>query len=114
MGTFGWKSRLLARRLVLPLACHPLHPHAPTAPCFAVEVRSFAGKTTESRFESCGIGYADFFGAPRLPGQRNAQSHVLDDLKFNALPASVPEPGTYGLFALGFAALTDHLSRPRG
>ena len=38
---------------------------------------------------------------------------MLDDLKFSALTASVPEPGTYGLFALGFAALACHLRRDK-
>jgi len=89
------------------------NPAAPTAPYYAVDVSPFAGKTAELRFEFRSIGYDDFLGGPRLPGQPNAQSHVLDDLKFSALPASVPEPDTYALFALGFGALAYHLRRPR-
>ncbi len=88
---------------------------APTAPYFAVDVSPFAGKTAEIKFEFRSIyGYDDFLGGPRIPfNLPNAQSHVLDDLKFSALPASVPEPGTYALFALGFAALACHLRRDK-
>ncbi len=89
------------------------NPAAPTAPYYAVDVSPFAGKTAELRFEFRSRGFDDFSGAPRLPNQHNAQSHVLDGLKFSALPARVPEPGTYALFALGFAALAYHLRRPR-
>ena len=89
------------------------NPAAPTAPYYAVDVSPFAGKTAELRFEFRSFGYDDFFGLPRRPFEPDAQSHVLDDLKFSALPASVPEPGTYALFALGFAALAYHLRRPR-
>ena len=90
------------------------NPAAPTARYYAVDVSPFAGKTTELRFEFRSYGYDDFSGAPRIPFDLpNAQSHVLDDLKFSALPASVPEPGTYALFGLGFAALAVHLRRPR-
>ena len=89
------------------------NPAALTAPYYAVDVSPFAGKTAELRFEFRSRGFDDFSGAPRLPNQPNAQSHVLDDLKFSALPASVPEPGTYALFAIGFAALAVHLRRPR-
>ena len=85
----------------------------PTAPYYAVDVSPFAGKTAELRFEFRSYGFDDFSGGSRFPGEPNAQSHVLDDLKFSALPASVPEPGTYALFALGFAALAVHLRRPR-
>ncbi len=87
------------------------NPAAPTAPDSAAGVSPFAGTTTELRFELRSIGHDDFSFAPRLPGQPNAQSHVLDDLKFSALPASVPLPGTYSLFAFGFAALASHLRR---
>ena len=88
------------------------NPAAPTAPYFAVDVSPFAGKTAELKFEFRSYGYDDFSGGPRIPiNLPNAQSHVLDDLKFSALPASVPEPGTYALFALGFAALGWYLRR---
>ncbi len=87
------------------------NPAAPTAPYFAVDVSPFAGKTAELRFEFRSSGYDDFSGAPYIIGTPLAKSHVLDDLKFSALPASVPEPGTYALFALGFAALAVHLRR---
>ena len=89
------------------------NPAAPIAPYFAVDVSPFAGKTTELRFEFRSVGYDDFSGAPFIIGTPLAKSHVLDDLKFSALPASVPEPGTYALFALGFAVLAYHLRRPR-
>ncbi len=89
------------------------NPAAPTAPYYAVDVSPFAGKTAEIKFEFSSFGYDDFSGAPRQQFEPNAQSHVLDDLKFSALPASVPEPGTYALFALGFAALACHLRRDK-
>ena len=89
------------------------NPAAPTAPYFAVDVSPFAGKSAELRFEFRSFGYDDFSGAPYIIGTPLAKSHVLDDLKFSALPASVPEPGTYALFALGFAALAVHLRRQR-
>ena len=44
------------------------------------EAIPFAGKTAELRFEFRSPGCDDFFGTPA------AQSHVLDDLKFSALP----------------------------
>ncbi len=89
------------------------NPAVPTVPYYAVDVSPFAGKTAEIKFEFSSFGYDDFFGAPRQQFEPNAQSHVLDDLTFSALPASVPEPGTYALFALGFAALAVHLRRQR-
>ena len=89
------------------------NPAVPTAPYFAVDVSPFAGKTAELRFEFRSFGYDDFSGAPYIIGTPLAKSHVLDDLKSRALPTSVPEPGTYALFALGFAALAVHLRRPR-
>ena len=72
------------------------NPAAPTAPYFAVDVSPFAGKTAELRFEFRSPGYDDFSGAPFIIGTPFAKSHVLDHLKLSALPASVPEPGTYG------------------
>ncbi len=89
------------------------NPAVATAPYYAVDVSPFAGNTAEVRFEFRSFGYDDFSGAPYIIGQPNAQSHVLDDLRFSALPASVPEPGTYALFGLGFGALVLHLRRRR-
>ena len=81
------------------------NPAAPTAPYFAVDVSPFAGKTAELRFEFRSYGYDDFSGGPPFfPGQPNAQSHVLDDLRFSPALA-VPEPGTWALLALGSALL---------
>ena len=79
-------------------------PEIPLFRYLAVDVSPFAGQTVELRFEFRSRGYDDFGDFPRLPGQPNAQSHILDDLSFSPLPA-VPEPATWALLGLGAAAL---------
>ena len=79
-------------------------PELPFFRYLAVDVSPFAGQTVELRFEFRSRGYDDFGDFPRLPGQPNAQSHILDDLSFSPLPA-VPEPATWALLGLGAAAL---------
>lgn len=79
-------------------------PLVPVYHYFAVDVSPYAGQTVELRFEFRSQGFDDFSGSPRLPGQPNAQSHILDDLSFSPLP-SVPEPATWALLGLGAAAL---------
>ncbi len=80
-------------------------PQIPLYHYFAVDVSPYAGQTVELRFEFRSQGYDDFrLIPPRLPGEPDAQSHVLDDLSFSPLPA-VPEPSTWALLGLGVAAL---------
>jgi hypothetical protein len=79
-------------------------PGVPLYHYFAVDVSPYAGQTVELRFEFRSQGFDDFSGSPRLPGQPDAQSHILDDLSFSPLPA-VPEPATWALLGLGTAAL---------
>lgn len=97
-------------------------PQIPLYHYFAVDVSPYAGQTVELRFEFRSEGYDDFRGLPpRLPGEPDAQSHILDDLSFSPLPA-VPEPATWALLGLGTAALwwvtrvdrtnRDHMTTP--
>lgn len=80
-------------------------PQIPLYHYFAVDVSPYAGQTVELRFEFRSQGYDDFrLIPPRLPGEPDAQSHVLDDLSLSPLPA-VPEPSTWALLGLGVAAL---------
>ncbi len=76
------------------------NPDAPLFHYYAVDVSGLAGQTAELRFEFRSHGYDDFGFPPRLPGQPDAMSHVLDDLSFSPLPA-VPEPGTWALLGVG-------------
>ncbi len=80
------------------------NPDAPLFHYYAVDVSGLAGQTAELRFEFRSRGYDDFGFPPRLPGQPDARSHVLDDLSFSPLPA-VPEPETWALLGVGALAL---------
>ncbi len=79
-------------------------PEVPLFQYFAIDVSPFAGQTVELKFEFRSFGYDDLGPFPKIPGEPNAQSHVLDDISFSPLPA-VPEPSTWALLGLGAAAL---------
>jgi len=58
-------------------------------------------------------GGLDTSGAALNTGLDNIAAFEFDDLRFKLTQATVPEPGTLGLFGMGFAVLVASRCRQR-